>query len=66
MKVSEMFLTPDSSAPLGDVTPVIFLHRIAESVSPPNLIILVCSDSSSFFYLNISFAYTVELLLPIF
>ena len=23
---------------MGDVIPVIFLHRIAESVSPPNLI----------------------------
>ena len=39
-KVSEMFLTyrSASSVPLGDVTPVLFLHRMAESVSPPNLI----------------------------
>ena len=35
-----MFLTSSLalSAPLGDVTYVIFLHRIAESVSPPTLI----------------------------
>ena len=31
------------SRPLGDVTPVLFLHRMAESVSPPNLIHLDAS-----------------------
>ena len=28
---------PASSVPLAYITPVLFLHRIAESVSPPNL-----------------------------
>ena len=40
-----MFLTTAaSSVPLGDVTPVPFLHRITESVSPPCLIhsVLCC------------------------
>ena len=37
--VSKMFLLhPASSVPLGDVTRVLFHHRIAESVSPLNLI----------------------------
>ena len=48
--VSVMFLT---SAPLGDVTPVLCLHRIVESVSPPNLIHLgyiVSSKRNGIFY----------------
>ena len=30
-------LLPASSDSLGDVTPVLFIHRIALSVSPPNV-----------------------------
>ena len=33
-----MFLTSSFIAPLGDATPVLFLYRIAESVSRPTLI----------------------------
>ena len=40
-KVSEKFLMTSSSDHLSDATPVLFLHRIAESVSPPNLTHLV-------------------------
>ena len=37
-RVQKSSSQPAASDPLGDVTPVIFLHRISESVSPPNLI----------------------------
>ena len=35
---------------LSDVTPVLFLHRIAESVSPPNLILVDFNNTHPIFY----------------
>ena len=37
-RLQESSKKSSSSDPLGEVTPVLFLHRIAISVSPPNLI----------------------------
>ena len=45
IKFQKSSLQPASALPLDDLTKVIFLHRIAESVSPPNLYIFYGTDS---------------------
>ena len=50
---SGVYLCGASSAPLGDVTPVHFLHLIAESVLPPHLIHLGAVNGACFYTVGV-------------